>query len=123
MANEITLRIRMQLSNGNLKEDANPGNLSVDQTTQGSNGGVLIIGQAAEETISFTDITSEGYLYLRNLDGTNYIKYGPDSGGSMVDFGKLKAGECAVLRLYPGLTLKAQADTADCKLQYLLLDD
>jgi hypothetical protein len=122
MANEITLRVRLQLLNGSLKEDANPTTIQIDQTTQGSSAGVQTIGAGEEAIVFGGDITSEGYLYLHNLDETNFITYGPDDTG-MTAFGKLKPGEFACLRMLPGVTIIAEADTAACKLKFLLLDD
>lgn len=115
MANEIQLQIQAKAANGNFIDQFTlGGQLQIDQAVAGSDGGVVSVA-TSETTISLSRLTTEGYCFLRNLDATNYIEYGPDSTG-MVAIGKLKPGEAAVLRLKPGITLKAQANTAACKL-------
>ena len=121
MADEISVTFSLTVTNGTFKDSFAPGQLKIDQTTQGSNSGVLSIGTTAE-TVAFTDITSEGLFLVQNLDASNFILLGPDSTG-MVDFLKIKPGEFQFLRLKPAVTVKAKADTAACKLFYILLDD
>lgn len=123
MANEITLNLSALIVNGNYRDtfDVN-GQIVIDQANAGADGGIVEIA-TAETTISLTRLTTEGLLFMRNLDGTNFIEFGPDSGGSMVAIGKLKPGEIALFRLKPGVTLKAQADTAACDLYVKCLED
>lgn len=115
MANEITLNINAKVVNGNFVDSFNlNGTTQLDQAASGADGGVVSV-TTSETTISLSRLGTEGYLFLRNLDATNYIEFGPDATG-MVALGKLKPGEAAVLRLKPGVTLKAQANTATCKM-------
>ena len=72
--------------------------------------------------MSTGDVSTLGWLVLQNLDTTNYVTYGPDSTG-MVDFGRIEAGEIAVLRLEPGITIKAQANTAAVDLLVKVFED
>ena len=37
--------------------------------------------------------------------------------------GKLKAGEACIFRLKPGVTFKAQANTADCEVEINVLEE
>ena len=121
MANEITLTGTASVSNGNFKFTWRPGSLSVDQTNGLVSGGVQTIG-TSEETVSISgDLTSYGYMFVRNLDDTNFIEIGPDSTG-IVDFIKLLAGEWGIFPIKGGITVKAQADTAACNLEYYVLD-
>jgi len=122
MANEITIAANFTVSNGELTINrVGPTSVQVDQTNAGYKVLTQNIGTSAE-TVDTTDLTSEGYCYMKNLDTTNFIKYGPDSTGQ-VDFGKLKPGESALMRLFPGLVLKATADTAACDLLVVVLED
>lgn len=121
MANEITANIKLSVANGNLSDDMTV-NGKIDQTTARSFNPVIDVG-TSEEVISTGDIGTLGLVAFYNLDATNYVEIGPESGGSMVSFIKLKAGERALLRLTPGITIRAQANTATVKLQMLLLDD
>ena len=122
MADEITIAINGTISNGNLSQTFNKGSLSITQTNRESDGGVESVA-TSEEDLTIANITTNGWLFLRNLDATNYITYGPKSGGAMVALGKLKAGEVACLRLYPGVTLRWIADTAAVKVEWLLWGD
>ena len=122
MANEITLKFSLQAENGFLKQSVNIGQLQVDQAAAGMAGGAQEIG-TSEEIVDFGDVSTEGLLFLRNLDDTNYIEFGPEDTGAMVAVGKLEPGEFAFFRVKPSVVLRAQADTAACLLQVLLLED
>lgn len=123
MANEITVSSRLKVSNGNLAIDMNPGSLQFDQTARRAFAAVQDIGTSAEAVVT-GDISTLGWAWFRNLDDTNYVEVGPDSGGSLVGFCKLKASEVAgPFRLKPGITIKAQANTATVKLQVVVFDD
>lgn len=120
MADEIKIRLSVTVENGLFKDEIRLGQLEVDQSAQEYDANITVVGQAAEEDLSFVDITTLGYMYLRNLDSTNFITYGPKSGGVMIDFGRIDAGEIAFLRLEPGITFRWQADTADVKVLWKL---
>ena len=91
--------------------------------TQRGHATVQDIGTSAE-AVGTGDVASLGWAWFRNLDTTNYVEIGPDSAGSLVPFLKLKAGEVSgPIRLKPGITIKAQANTATVKLQMCILDD
>ena len=122
MANEITLKFSLQVENGFLKQSVNIGQLQVDQAAAGMAGGAQEIG-TSEEVVDFGDVSTEGLLFLRNLDDTNYIEFGPEDTGAMVAVGKLEPGEFAFFRVKPSVVLRAQADAAACLLQVLLLED
>jgi hypothetical protein len=88
--------------------------LIVDQAVRGGDSAIVPVG-TSEQVIALA-VTTYGYAFLQNLDDTNYIEYGPTASGSMVVFGKLFAGEWAVLRLDPGIVFRARAHTAMCDL-------
>ena len=123
MANEITVNLQVNVTNGNYTRRAAPGVVNVDQAAQGQGGGIISIG-TSEEALSFTDITTKGWCFLRNLDDTNYVEYGPESAGAMVGFGRLEPGEPAAMRLIPGsLTIRMQANTAACNVEVIVWED
>ena len=123
MANEINITLSVQVTNGFFKHAFNPGQIQVDQAAPGRGGHAQEIG-TDEETVDFGDVSTEGYLILRNLDDTNFVEYGPQVGtGDMEILGKLEAGEVALLRLSPGVVLRAKADTAAVLLDVCLLED
>ena len=122
MAREITVNITAQLKNGALLDAFTPGAINVTQTTASANS--RIIDAATSDTAySFADVTTMGWLILQNLDPTNYVAYGPTSGGALVNFGKMKPLEYAILRLYPGITFRMQANTGVCKVLAKLWND
>ena len=122
MADEITIAISFNIVNGNFRLPIATGSLSFDQTTSGGgNPGSVDIG-TSEEDISFGDITTLGWLYMRNLDDTNYVTWGPKS-GTMVACGRMEAGEPACFRMEPGITMTMQANTASCRVYIAALDD
>lgn len=122
MAGTLSLKIYGTLVNGeqSLAFGSNTAD-SVVQTGQGTHAGVAVVG-TSEEDLGIGDISTLGYLYIKNLDSTNFITYGPKSGGVMIDFGRLRAGEHAVIRLEPGITLRWVADTANVKVEFLLME-
>jgi hypothetical protein len=122
MADEITTYCSLAVTNGQLSLPGVGGSIKVDQTTaRGGGPGAVTIG-TSEEAISFGDI-GPGYIYMRNLDDTNYIEFGPESGGSMVVCGRLKAGEQCLFRLGGSVTLRAQANTAAVDVLIYALSD
>ena len=121
MADEIKLRVKLSLLNGNLAELFDPGEISVTQTTARAHCPVITIG-TTEEVLSLGDITSgsEGYVAFRNLDTTNYVQLGVTSGGAMVASIRLKAGQIAVFPMEPSQTWRGKANTAACDVQMKL---
>ena len=110
MANEGKLTVSMSatggLATGSLEK-------SFDWVaTQGAAQLIQAIG-TTEEPIAFTDIGTNGYIVLKNLDATNYIQVGVSTGVYAI---RLKAGEVAAFHFEPGASLVAKANTAACRL-------
>ena len=76
------------------------------------------VTQASELDISFADITTNGWLFIQNLDATNYVKFGPKSAGVMVELGRINPSAIAAFFLAPGVTLRMVANVADCKCEF-----
>lgn len=125
MANEITIQSSISCANGNFKLTLNNGQFRVNQSVAGGGSpGTVTVAFASATTISLADMTKPGFVWIKNLDATNYVTYGPDSGGSMVGFGELKAGEETILRLSRTTpTVKMQANTAACEVQIHAFED
>ncbi len=120
MAGEISLTMRMAVTNGNYS----PGiitvsNLQVDQAAVGAAAGVQNIG-TTEESLSTGDLTTYGWLFLRNLDTSNYVQVGFSTGVYGI---RLEAGEFAAFRTDPAATVYLKASTAACDVQYQWLED
>lgn len=120
----LTLNIVATLENGNLREQFNPGGgtLTVDQSTALAFGGTFGL-TTTEEVLSAGDVSTLGYMFLQNMDATNSILYGPESGGALVAFGKLKPGEAAVIRLQTGITIRAKTAAGTATLFYKIIND
>ena len=124
MADEISISLNGQILNGFFRDTIQPGQMQIDQAAVGRGGHVQTIGFAAPEVVDLGDVSTNGVLYLRNLDETNYVTFGPQSDAATIEvFGKLKPGEFALLRLAPTIVLWAQADTADVKMDVRLYED
>lgn len=125
MANEIKITSAIEVENGNLKFPRHGGGqpLSFDQATLGGPyPGTIEIG-TAEEVVSLSELTTLGWAKFINLDNTNYVTWGPESGGAMVPIGRMEPGEPAQFRIEPGITLRMQANTAACKVMILVFED
>lgn len=123
MSNEIQASLVVTVANGAFKDQFAPGSLAIDQAAIGAGGYTQKIGFAADEVVNFGDISVNGWCRLRNLDAAHYVVYGPESGGAMVAFGKLKPGEFAWLRIAPTVVMRAQADTAEVLLDVRIYQD
>lgn len=125
MAGEIKVNASLEASNGNFKfPKIGATTQSIDQTTAGGGvpGIISAITTGTGTAVSNTGLTALGWCYIRNLDLTNTVEYGPVSGGVLYPFGSLAPGEAAVFRLKTGITWSVIALVAACKVQVLQLD-
>jgi len=107
------------------------GNLSVplaSKTKEISQAGQIVFIDTPTIATSATTITTGsistlGILVIENLDPANFVKVGLDVGGTPAYFSKIKAGERYPIRLVPGITIKAIADTAAVKVQVTIYED
>lgn len=118
MANELTINVNLSLSKGNLRESVAPGALTYTVSGTKIVRAVQSIG-TTDEALGLGEISSLGYLYIRNNDTTNYVEVGVDGTNYVV---KLKAGEVALFRV-DGAAVHAKANTAACSCEYLLIED
>lgn len=121
MAGELKITIIGKLNNGGYKVDWSNGQKSIDQSAVGAASGVQSVGTSAEN-IDGGDVSTPGYLFLKNLDSTNFVEFGVDSSG-FVKVGKIEAGEEACFRVAASTTVQLKADTATCKVAYILTED
>jgi hypothetical protein len=116
MADEITVTLGMRLANGLLSVNVPNTTTQFDQTTaRGGGPGTVDIG-TSEETIDFGDITP-GYVYMKNLDPTNYVSYGNATGD--LDYLLEAGGGVGLVKMAGSTTLYMQANTAACKVQII----
>jgi hypothetical protein len=120
MANEISVRGYLT---GTKNGVTVTGDTTKSITLAGSQlaSGVQEIGTATEQLSFPGDLTTEGigYLYLKNLDATNFIEVGLNTPLTQI-LVKLTAGQVAVFPPYSGNpTIYCKADTAACDLQWV----
>jgi hypothetical protein len=114
MADEISVTETIRISKSSFKDSISPGQITFDMAgSGGGNPGLVDIG-TSEEDIAFGDVTPST-VWMQNLDATNYVQIGPKSGGAMIACIKLLAGETSRIQLESGVTLRAKANTAACK--------
>jgi hypothetical protein len=124
MADEISVAVSLSDTNGNFTFPKVGSTKSITQNVQGGGGpGIVSIPTTAGGTVISPVITTLGWAYFKNLDLTNYVDIGPTSGGAIVAFARLKPGEETVIRLTPGITLRALANTAAVNLDVRVLND
>jgi hypothetical protein len=122
MANEIRITPSFIVSNGSLYLATTPGLKYVTQSN------ALVYNQVitcttTDTALSFDTISAANYgmLYMINLDSTNYVDIGVQSGSSLIGFCRLKPGEPnGPFRVKPSITLRAQANSASCQVQFVM---
>lgn len=79
---------------------------------------VISVG-TSDESLALGDISTIGWIYLKNMDATNYISVGSD--GTLYPI-KLKAGEFFLGR-WNAAAIHAKANTGACNMEYILIPD
>lgn len=120
MANEIAFSASLAITKNNLTASGN-GSKSVTLANDAYSSGVQSIGNTTE-AIALGDAANPGYLYVKNLDATNFIEIGltspVTSGNAMI---KLLPGEFAFLPTRQ-TTIYALADTATCLMHVVVTE-
>jgi len=113
MANEIAVSVAMSASKGGVAV-SNSGSRQATMAGDQMLSNVQIIGTSAE-AITFGDVSTIGYVLLKNLDATNFVEIALDSAVSTQKFAKLLALD---MMLFPAstATMYAKADTANVNL-------
>lgn len=117
MANEITLQLAMERRHATNTGDTHfvpARRYQIDQAGVGQDDRKHTIG-TTEESITFTDIATNGVVFMENMDTTNFVEWGYSTG---VYGGRMLAGEPAgPFRLNTGASLYMKADTAACRVR------
>jgi hypothetical protein len=121
MAEEISVTIAVTVNNSGFVDDFNSGRLTFTQVAVGADAGTVSV-TTSEGNLSLANLTTNGFLILKNLDSTNFIDYGLDDSGTMKACGRLLAGEVNFIRVKPATSVRLKADTATCKLRYWALN-
>jgi len=117
MADEIAITVRLAFSKSGAKVSRTE-NINVDVTGDAFTHEVQSVGTSEEELAQGADLGTPGYLFLKNLDATNYVEVGSTTG--VYDI-KLLAGEVAIYR-HNSATVYAKANSAACLVEYILAE-
>ena len=124
MANELTLSIAASFSKSGIRADTSDmGLLGLQFTVTGSDfvKGTQSVGTTAE-LLGKGEITTPGYLIIKNTDATNYVEVEKATFTTAAGTVKLKAGEVAMFRS-SSTTPYVCANTAACVISYLFIED
>lgn len=121
MADEFKILTSVKLTNGLLKTEFSPGQLSIDQAGALVYDAVHDIGTTEESITAFGDIANEGICVLYNLDTTNFVQVGK---ATTSYFAKLKPSHIpAIFNMNPATDLFLKADTAACKVRVMVFEE
>ena len=120
MANEITLSASLAFAKGTIASITR----SVSSLSRDVAGSKVIVNvqniNTSEEAIQIGDAGAGGYMFLKNLDATNYVQIKPGTGDDPLI--RLKPGDIALFRLDDSASAPyAQANTAACDLEVMLI--
>jgi hypothetical protein len=87
--------------------------LTVNEPITGLSRSSIATGSATN--LLTTSDTDDTYVYLKNIDATNFIEGKDDAGNTII---KLSAGEIAFFCVKGAVGFEVQADTGACILEY-----
>jgi hypothetical protein len=70
---------------------------------------------AAKNILTAAANTVKTYVYMKNLDATNFVEAKDDAGNVLIELGP---GEFAFFPVQGSIGLEVQADTATCEVEY-----
>ena len=113
MANELTLGINFAFVKGGIDHRFNE-SFNADVSGNAYIDNVQEI-DTSEEAVQLGDIATPGFVFVHNLDSTNYVEIGAAAAEYCI---KLGPGQRALFPLN-GTTLFAKANTAACNVRFL----
>ena len=119
MADELKATLTVRYTKDSVSAKTPGATISLDVTGEGIQSGVQSIDTSAE-ALGKGDIGTIGWVWLKNLDLTNYVELSVDSGTNM--FGKLNPGEETFLPIHTA-NIHAQANNNACRVQYMLIEE
>lgn len=119
MADELTVTGSIAYSKNGLSFNYGAPILTVDVSGDHVASGTQEVGTSAEP-LEKGDITTPGWLFIQNLDSTNYIEVGYDDTGFKPTV-RVNAGEWACFRVTQA-TPQVKADTGACDVAYWLFE-
>jgi hypothetical protein len=123
MSQEITATAALSVTKASLIHSQASLTIKPDMTGQGVFSQVVSV-TTSEANITVSGITNLGWAYVKNIDTLNYFTLGISATTpTLAALCKLKPGEFALMRLNPGVTLRAQANTGTVKALVTVYED
>lgn len=119
MANELQLSAALKFVKGPRKVNKTYGGVMIDITGSDYFVGTQTVGTSAE-LVNVGDVSSIGYILVKNLDTTNYVSI--RNGASGADVIDIPAGGVALFQFATGGVLYAIADTAACIVEFTIIE-
>lgn len=119
MAGEITQQISLQVTKNGATATMQT-STRIDMTGNNFTNATQLIGTTAELILLGDIVSAPGQLSIKNLDATNFVEIGGDSGLTVFKL-KIKAGEAQLISPNSA-TIYAKADTASVRIQILAID-
>jgi hypothetical protein len=116
MSDQITATLNLDVQSSNLTNNKSYYFTDLLSLQALAAGVQIVTTNYAALTIGDMASTDVGCLLLSNLDTNNFINY-----GSTLGEWKLDPGEFAFMRMSPGITIQARANTANVKIEKYLL--
>ena len=117
MSDELRIGIVLSFSKGGAKINRSE-HFEVDVTGDAFTHEVQSVGTDEEELPQGANLGTPGYIFIKNMDSTNYVEFGSTTG--VYDL-KLQAGESSVYR-HNSATLYGKANSAACLVEYIIIE-
>ena len=118
MASEIKYSLSLSVSKGGARAERQESK-SVDMTGDSITHAVQGIPTGGEILVEADELGTVGFVYIKNLDSTNYVTVGSHATNNHAI--KLKAGESCLFRAAGDVYV--QANTSACNVEYMMIED
>lgn len=118
MAGELLIQLSAKYNKGGAKLEAIFDSYFFDVSGSVGVKSTISVG-TSDESLALGDVATNGWIYMKNLDSTNYILVSAD--GTLYH-GKMKALE-PYLHRWNGAAIHVKANTAPCLMEYMLIPD
>lgn len=119
MANQITAAFSADVTFGTYFTDAVPSISTNIPLSVNGKSDLIVTATTAGITLTIS-VTTLGWAYLQNLDGTNFVQMRISTESPFL---KLKPGEWCWVRLVAGTTYKLYSDTANVLTRVVVFND
>lgn len=123
MASTLSWTSSFTVNNGSFA----PGTQLTNQITtlagQGATAGIITTSSSALTDVPLQSVSTLGYAFFCNLDGTNKVDIGLDNSSVFVAVMTLGPGESCIFRWKTGVVPAVKAEAGTPNVQYLILNN